>query len=65
MKNMEKLIAGRLTELREKHRVIETEIHAAQQLINNKLAQLNGVKGAIGELEFLLESNIDSGFSAD
>lgn len=53
---MKKLIEQRIEHLKDKHASIEAEIQYSQKIVQEKVAEINGVKGAIMELESLLES---------
>jgi predicted nucleic acid-binding Zn-ribbon protein len=53
---MKQIINQRIEQLKEKHASIEAEIQHAQQFVQEKVAEINGVKGAIIELEHLLDT---------
>lgn len=58
-------ITNRIAEKKNKHAELEAEIKNFQQHIQNKIAELNAVKGAICELEFLLEASANPATSTE
>jgi predicted nucleic acid-binding Zn-ribbon protein len=51
---MKELIGKRIEELKEQHTKIEAEIQQAQGYLQQKVAEINGIKRAIMEFEKLL-----------
>jgi chromosome segregation ATPase len=53
---MQQFIEQRIAQLKKKHSSIESEMKLAQQFLQEKVAEINGVKGALMELEGLIKS---------
>ena len=55
---MKAQIEKRIEELKAKHAQIEKDIQYAQKMVQEKIAEINSVVGAISELENLLKQDI-------